>query len=152
MSDEKSPRSIAIARLSAREDSAAGMRAHLVRKGVDEREAEETIADLVASGLVDDSRFTRALARELSIAGKGPLALVARLRKKGIELGLSEARRLLGDVSDRDENTDLRRLLERRYPAALTGDLRELRRAWAACLRRGFTRDAIAACLREPSA
>jgi SOS response regulatory protein OraA/RecX len=152
MSEPKNPRTLALARLAAREVAASDLRAYLRRKGVEPGEAAETVAQLESRGLVDDSRFARALARDLSLKGKGPLALAARLRARGIALGMGEIRALMREASDSDdERGAVRALVERRHPLALQGDERELARAWSLLLRRGFTRDVVARVLREPA-
>ncbi|MCM2324132.1 MAG: recombination regulator RecX [Oligoflexia bacterium] len=147
MSSEKpDTRALALRRLAAREYAAAELRGYLERKGVEEAEAQEVVNALVREGWVDDRRFARAFARDQVIRGKGPMHILAGLRRKGVRIELSEVRGIFAEVSDRNELETARALVERRYPRA-SRDPKVSRRAFQALLRRGFSAETARKCL-----
>lgn len=83
----------AIALITARERSHAGLAERLVEDGYSRGVAESTASDLERIGLVDDERFAHAMARTLANArGKGRSGIARELKMAGIsEEMVSEA-------------------------------------------------------------
>jgi regulatory protein len=115
--------------LTARERSCAGLLERLVDDGFAVEVATDTVASLQRTGLVDDVRFSHALARTMANArGVGRAGIARELRKAGIEEGLADA--ALDEALDEDTE----------YEAAL-------RLASAAAARPGATVDRVASRL-----
>lgn len=152
MNQEKpDPRNLALGRLSVREYSAAEMRAYLKRKGVSDQEARSTVQALVEEGLISDLRYARALTRDQTFKDKGPAYIHAALRRKGVQIDSRQVKEIYAEVSDRDELSAARAVVEKRYPRAFS-DPKERQRAYAALVRRGFSPSVASRCLRhEPS-
>ena len=75
----------AIALITARERSHAGLVARLVEDGYGRDIAESTVTDLQRIGLVDDERFAHAMARTMANArGKGRSGIARELKMAGI--------------------------------------------------------------------
>jgi regulatory protein len=131
---------LALARLTAREYSARELRSYLLRKGHAEDDVDAALARLSEEGRLDDQRYARMMTRHQFLRGKGPAYIQAKLRQKGVSADLGDIRRMIGDEAPEGELQSARRIVERRYPDALT-DRDEAQRAYTALLRRGFTRD-----------
>jgi regulatory protein len=150
-SDKKpkaSPRELALARLNVREYAAKEMADYLARKRVDPREAAEVVADLVRSGLIDDRRYARIIARSQASRGKGPRYVQQKLKMKGVKIDVRELQTLLEETSGQDELSRAREIVERRYPQ-FAEDIKERKRAWDALLRRGFSMETVRKCLQR---
>jgi SOS response regulatory protein OraA/RecX len=147
---EISARDRALGRLNIREYSAAEMRSYLRRKGVATSEAEEVVAQLVAEGLIQDERYARVVARSQANRDKGPGYIMAKLRGKGVKMDLRRSKEIFAEVSTNDEESMIRRILERRYPNA-HANRREMQRAYQGLLRRGFSQEIIRKCLLTSS-
>ncbi len=137
-------RDLALNRLTVREYSAREMIAYLKRKGHSDKVARETVEALSQDKLIDDHRYARAVTRTQAIRDKGPGYILSKLRQKGVKIELSEVRTLYGESADHDELEMARRLVERRYPRACATNIevrdnREIQRAYAALMRRGFS-------------
>ncbi len=142
-SSEKKAFSLALRRLASRETSTLEMKEYLKKKGFSREDIETTVERLLEDKLIDDQRYARAMTRAVAAKGKGPMQVVAALRKKGVELSLRQAKALLQDeVSEWDEVALARKTVERRYPDART-DPKAYRRAYQALLRRGFSPEVI---------
>lgn len=131
-------RELALKRLSLREHSGRELETYLKRKEIPAEIAAETVARLTDENLLDDRRYARAMTRSQAVREKGPGYILQKLRQKGVRIELNEVRELFGENSDRTELDLARHLVERRYPRAAQDD-KELRRAYAALLRRGFS-------------
>jgi len=132
------PRNLALRRLAIREYGSGEMRAYLRRKGVSSQGAAETVEALVKEKLIDDRRYARVIVRDQSFKDKGPTAILAKLRQKGVQIELREVREIFGSAADVSEAEAVKRILDRRYPNAKK-DPKEARRAYMALLRRGFS-------------
>src|SRR4051812_2795009 len=142
-------REIAFRRLSFREQSSSELAAYLRRKGVSEEEAAATVRELAEGGWVDDRRFSAAVARSEAAKGKGPMAVLAKLRRRGGRAGLNQARALFqGAAVAEDETQAVRAVLERRFPEIDQTDRKAITRVYQAMLRRGFSSAAIRAALK----
>jgi regulatory protein len=133
-------RELALRRLSIREHSSRELETYLKQRQIPAEIAAETVAQLTEEKLQDDRRFARAMTRSQVVREKGPGFILQKLRQKGVRIELSEVKELFGDTSDHNELEMARKLVARRYPRA-SQDERELRRAYAALLRRGFSGD-----------
>lgn len=132
------PRQLALNRLSVREYAAAEMRAYLLRKGVDEAQAETIVAELVRDGMISDERYSRVIARHQAHRGKGPHYIAAKLRQKGVRTDARRVRELYREVAPLDELEAARQVVETRYPRAFE-DEKVRSRAYLGLLRRGFS-------------
>lgn len=123
--------------LSVRSRSRAELERRLVRAGYEGQEVESTIADLEASGLVDDERFARELAESKRRRGMGRRAGLAALREKGVDREIAE--RVVGDVNPEDEADRAYRLACARLERlrALSPDV-AYRRTVSFLIRRGY--------------
>lgn len=135
-------RELALRRLSLREHSGRELETYLKRREIPGTIAAETVAQLAEEKLVDDRRYARAMTRSQAVREKGPSYILQKLRQKGVHIELGEVRELFGETSDRSELELARHLVERRYPRAAQ-DQKELRRAYAALLRRGFSGEIV---------
>ncbi|MGH2855994.1 MAG: regulatory protein RecX [Solirubrobacteraceae bacterium] len=158
MSDADGARALALgcAYLNRRERTTAELRAHLLRRGVDEPLADEAVRTLADQGLLDDERFARLFVAEKRELEQWGCDRIRRgLLSHGIDRELAEAALArVGDGEDEPE-TELERalaLLRRRFPA-LPADRRECERALGVLLRKGYgselALDALAAHARD---
>ena len=132
-------RELALARIGRKESSRADLESWLVKKGVTESEAKETAAQLVSEGWLDDHRYARIMVRHQAARGKGPRYISSKLREKGVKLDPERVREIAEELGLSPELETARAIVERRYPAARTGDRKEAGRAFQALLRRGFS-------------
>ncbi len=148
---EKPPnaREIALKRISHREQSSTELKTYLRRKGVEENEAKEAVDALIADGWIDDRRFSAAVARSEAARGKGPMAVLAKLRRRGVRADLGQARELFQDAGTTEVEAVLS-LLSRRYSDIDRSDRKELGRVYQSLLRRGFSSASILAALKTP--
>lgn len=122
----------------------------LRRRGASAAIAVEVVAELEASGYVDDRAFARgwaeARARQKAL---GRQRIAAELRAKGVARELIEAalRETFGEVS---EETQALEVARRRFPALLKRDPRKAAaRLRDHLLRRGFPSEVVGAVLRR---
>jgi SOS response regulatory protein OraA/RecX len=148
-------RSLAMNRLSAKEYAAGEMKRYLRRKGVEKEEAQKIVDELVEKGLISDSRFSSAMAREQANRGKGPRFLQLKLMQKGIRLNERQTKELFETAVPEAESEIIDRVLERRYPALIQGaregqiDRKLQQRAFQGLLRRGFSSDTVKAAMKR---
>jgi len=140
----------ALTLLAARDYTAAKMREKLTRRGFEGVAAEEAVARLEIQGWLSDRRFAERFA-EMAVAGGrffGP-RLRLEMRRRGVPVELIDE--VLGRLrQERDEQDDLRGVMERRFPGfsfSAAGD-REKRRVIAFLQRRGFGLGAIMTVLK----
>ena len=130
----------AVRLLAARGRSTRELVARLRRKGLGPAAVTHAVGRLEAEGLVDDTAFAEQYARSRAARGWGPVAILADLRRRGVERRLAE--RTVGALegsSDEDARAELRRLAARRV-GTLTSLPRETarRRLLSFLGRRGF--------------
>jgi regulatory protein len=142
-------RDLALIRLSVREYGAREMLSYLKRKGIEAEVAAEVVHELTEEKLLDDRRYARAMTRSQANRDKGPGYILGKLKQKGVRIELSEVREIFSETSDRSEMEMAQRIVERRYPRALppTQDEKEVRRAYSALIRRGFSSETARKCL-----
>jgi regulatory protein len=147
-----SARVVALRMLAARALPSAQMVRRLVRKGHRRPAAEAAVADLVASGLVNDEEiarhFVRTRARQKRV---GPGRLAAELRRMGI--GEREAASAVAEALERegvDARAVLREAAERKLRSLAGLDRRVARRRLMAHLRRrGFTATEVSSVVSD---
>lgn len=148
-----SPKELALRRLTLREYSSAELLSYLRRKGVEEAPALEVIRELEESGLIDPKRYAAAIARSQISRGKGPVAVMAKLRRRGLNADLASARRLYeaetgGNPTESGEVQSVKHLLNTRYSGIdLTNEKSRLR-VYRSLLRRGFSPSVVAHVMR----
>jgi SOS response regulatory protein OraA/RecX len=124
----------------------------LRRKGVEEQEARSVVEELVKDGWIDDRRFSAAVARSEAAKGKGPMAVLFKLRRRGVRTDLASARKLFQGASLAAEGDPeieaVRAILSRRFPDLNRADRKQMGRAYQALLRRGFSPASIQAALK----
>ena len=80
----------AVRLLGSRDHSRAELERKLGQRGFDAEATATAFADLVAARYLDDERFAHALAEQLLERGRGPMAIRAKLRERGIDASLAE--------------------------------------------------------------
>lgn len=145
---------LALKRVSIREYGSGELGKYLERKGASAEDARLIVQDLKGRGYLDDRRYARVIARHQAARDKGPQYILGRLRQKGVDLSLSEVKKIYDECLAQGQSLGrgdseieaVQRVLERRYPRAKT-DRSEAKRAYAALLRRGFSSELIQKCL-----
>jgi regulatory protein len=127
--------------LSYRGRSRREIEDRLKRKGVSPEVTAETVRRLTELGLLDDTKFAEAFARDrLEFAHKGWRVVSAELRKKGIPKPVVEQAR--SSAPDEDKSaTELLDKVSRRYAALEPRE--RYRRLHDLLLRRGFSFDTV---------
>lgn len=127
--------------LSYRGRSRREIEDRLKRKGVNPEVIGETVRRLTELGLLDDTRFAEAFARDrLEFAHKGRRVIYAELRKKGISKPVVE--QALSGAPDEDKSAaELLEKVSRRYAALEPRE--RYRKLHDLLLRRGFSFDTI---------
>src|SRR5579885_1719372 len=113
------PKALALRRLTLREYSSAELRAYLRRKGVEEAEAGEVVRELEERGLIDPGRYAAAIARSQISRGKGPVAVLSKLRRRGLSADLAAARKLYESEAGEGPGAEaeaIRKVLAVRFP------------------------------------
>jgi regulatory protein len=123
---------VAMRALARREYSQRGLRERLARAGVAPQDAEEALAELRRTGLLDEGRFAAERARVLADRGRGDAAIRHELEREG--LSGDEIDDALGALEPERERAE--RLVARRGPSAATARL---------LASRGFDEDVVAA-------
>jgi SOS response regulatory protein OraA/RecX len=134
-------------RISRRETSKKDAQKYLQKHKFAPEIIEALVNEFVEKTWIDDSRYTRALIRELSLRGKGPRFMIQKLKEKGITV---EARFIEQELSDQnmgDENEQAIKLLERKFQRlSLPTVKQELfklnQKALGFLIRRGFSVEA----------
>lgn len=136
----------ALGALAFRDRSAAELRRFLRRKDVEDRVADTAVTRLVESGLVDDSRFARALARSRALGvGASRRRVEQELARKGVARAVADE--AIGEVWSEEEVDQgaMALALARKRARALAGlepRVRE-RRLYGYLARRGYGPDEI---------
>ena len=136
--------------LGARDYTTAKMREKLAARGLDGADVEAAVVRLESEGWLSDRRFAERFAETAVNGGRffGP-RLRLEMRRRGVPAELIDEV-LVRLRQEHDEQDDLRRVMERRFPGfsfAAAGD-REKRRVIAFLQRRGFGLGAIMKILK----
>jgi regulatory protein len=122
--------------IAHRERTVAELRTFLERKRVGPEAINHAVAELGASGFLDDARYARQFAEDKRQLEQWGSERIARdLRRRGIATDLIEA--ALCDSSHESELDTALLLLERRFREPPADD-RERDRAWRLLVRRGY--------------
>lgn len=106
-----------------------------LERQVGEEAAEEAIARMEELGLVDDDDYAQRFAKELSQRkGYGILRIRQEMRKKGLT---SEQIEFATSMLEEDPKTQMREILEKKYPLAAESEPVR-RRAFGALVRMGY--------------
>jgi regulatory protein len=127
---------LAYRHLGARDRTAAEVRGHLERRGVDERTAAAAVAELGRQGYLDDARYAQRYAddrRRLDAWGDERIA--RRLQAAGV--GSAEIEAALGEQDLDEARAAAVALLRRRVRIAPAND-RDRERALGLLVRRGY--------------
>ena len=134
--EEQRALQIAHAALSARERTVSELRSMLERKRVEPGAIDHAVAELRATGLLDDARYAQRFAEDKRILERwGSERIELELRRRGVPPDLVEAA-----ARGRERAEELGAaiaLLAERMPARLAGD-RERDRAWRLLVRKGY--------------
>ena len=140
----------ALTLLVARDYTTAKMREKLAARGLNEAAVETAVVRLEREGLLSDSRFAERFAETAVAGGRffGP-RLRLEMRRRGVPAELIDE--VVGRLrQERDEQADLRCVMERRFPgfSFFAASEREKRRIIAFLQRRGFGLGAIMKTLK----
>ena len=80
----------AVRLLGSRDHSSAELARKLALREFDEAAVASALTELRAAGYLDDERFAHALAEQLLGRRRGPMAIRAKLRERGIDGGLAD--------------------------------------------------------------
>jgi regulatory protein len=143
------PRPYALRLLGRRDYTVFELRSRLIDRGYPEEAVDSLITELLAEGLLDDSRVAAAHVRTASsIKGRGRHRIRRELEARGVDATRAEqATALLGGE---EEAAAIERLIGRKtHGRPLEPDDR--RRLFQHLLRRGFSAEAIGKALRSRS-
>jgi len=141
----------ALSLVAAREYTVRGIRRKLVQKDYTLAEADTVLERLVASGIVDDSRYAAEFARQKLVHGGASVRRVRQaLAQKGIDQAIAAAaiERVLADEPV-DQDAAIERLAIRKLRSL--GDLDQVvrrRRVLGFLVRKGYELDDIRRVLR----
>ncbi|MDO3377440.1 regulatory protein RecX [Geoalkalibacter halelectricus] len=150
-SSASDPLALAVRLLSARDRSAAELRAALQRRGVAAELIEQVLDRCRELGYLDDQRFARERARALLRSGRAAgTKILLDLRRRGIDDDLAAAALSAAEAEQSPAQT-LRELCARRFADFVYehADAGERRRVVTFLQRRGFSLDQIMAILRQ---
>lgn len=134
--------------LGYRPRSEAELRGHLRQRGYSARDIDECVARLRQLNYLNDNNFARNwTVSRVTARGYGPKRVEMELRAKGIEPAvIREA--VIETFSAGEEERNARRLLSRRYKNIDLKDAKQLQRATAFLLRRGYSSKTIYTVLK----
>ncbi|MGI5970805.1 MAG: regulatory protein RecX [Oscillospiraceae bacterium] len=128
------PRELAASMLARRPLSEKELLKKLEEKGVEPREAGQTVAWMHEIGAVDDEKYAEVIARHYSRKGFGASRIKQELSRRGI--GRETALRVLESAEPCPDAID--RFIEKKLGGVKEPDRAELKRLNAALQRRGF--------------
>lgn len=129
--------------LSRRPHSRKELKDKLLRRGIEEEDAEDCVAWLAERGFLDDEEYAGAVARHYAAKGYGAGRVRSELQRRGIDREL--AADTLSDLPDNSGKIDA--FLARRLGDPY--DREAVRKVSAALFRRGFSWEEIRAALRR---
>jgi regulatory protein len=122
--------------LAGRERTVAELRAFLERKRVEPQAIDAVVADLCATGVLDDARYAHQFAEDKRTLERWGSGRIARdLRRRGIEPHLIEEVTITQGYAD--ELASAMVLLDERCPGPLSDD-NARDKAWRMLVRRGY--------------
>ena len=133
----------ALEMLSRRPYSRRELKDKLLRKGLDEAQAEDCVDWLCEHGFLDDAEYAGAVARHYAAKGYGAGRVRSELQRRGVERELwGESLAEMGDGTEQLDAYLARRLKD-------PSDRDEVRKIGAALFRRGYSWEEIRAALRR---
>lgn len=129
--------------LSRRPHSRKELKDKLLRRGIDEEDAEDCVAWLAEHGFLDDGEYAGAVARHYAAKGYGAGRVRSELQRRGIDREL--AADTLSDLPDNSGKIDA--FLARKLTDV--NDREAVRKVSAALFRRGFSWEEIRAALHR---
>lgn len=135
----------ALGLLVRREHSRRELIRKLTSRGLDAREVEAAVDQLVEAGWQDDTRFAESVVRNRTGSGYGPIHIRAELRTHGLD---DDAITAALDTFEGSWLENARELVSRRYGDAIHDDLAVRRKAADTLMRRGFSGDVVRGATR----
>jgi len=132
--------------LARREHGVLELSGKLITRGFDAEPVEAVVSDLIADGLLSDSRFAEAFVHSRFQKGSGPQKIHAELRQRGIDDDLISAS--LESVSEHWLQR-VREVREKKYGPEQPQDFRERNRQMRFLQQRGFTSEQIYAVFKD---
>ena len=132
--------------LARREHSEQELIRKLTARGFGEILVEAAVAELVADGLLSNTRFAEAFVHSRFQRGSGPQKICAELRERGIDAGLSS---LCIEAFEEQWWQRVRDVREKKFGAALPGDFKERSRQMRFLQQRGFTSEQISGAFKD---
>ena len=129
--------------LSRRSYSRRELRDKLLRRGMDEAEADDCVQWLCERGFLDESEYAGAVARHYAAKGYGPGRVRSELQRRGVGRELWDEK--IAEIGGSEDKLDA--YLARRLKDPSDRD--EVRKIGAALFRRGFSWEEIRAALRR---
>ena len=145
---------LALRRLTVREYSSVELQGYLRRKGVSGADARAVVLELEERGLIDPGRYAAAIARSQIARGKGPRAVLAKLKRRGLKADLGTARRIYDTEAGGSGLTELeavRRVISSRFPGLDVSDRKAVARVYRFLNNRGFSAETICSALDTTS-
>lgn len=132
--------------LARREHGVLELTRKLIARGFDTDPVEAAVHDLIADGLLSDSRFAEAFVHSRFQKGSGPQKIHAELRQRGIDDALVSA--CLESISEQ-WLARLRAVREKKFGPEQPRDFRERNRQMRFLQQRGFTSEQIYAVFKD---
>jgi regulatory protein len=135
-------KSFAYKRLSIKPLSTAELRRQLKERKVSEKNTDAVIQELTNLGYLNDEEWIESFIRSQSNRQKGPQAVAAKLKWKGLKE--EEFQEPLQEMMDDEvQKEGIQKLLSTRYRSKDLQDRRERDKVIAALVRRGYSLDVI---------
>lgn len=131
-------RQTALRRLDRRECSTGDISECLRRKKFPADIITQVVQELVDRKYINNEKYSRIVAREQTLRGKGPNWIRMKLKQKGIVAERGAIETLIQEVTETSELDTARAVLCRRYPQARANPVIG-KKAIQALLRRGFS-------------
>ncbi|MGB5180459.1 MAG: regulatory protein RecX [Gammaproteobacteria bacterium] len=132
--------------LARREHGVLELTRKLTTRGFDADSVEAAVRDLIADGLLSDSRFAEAFVHSRFQKGSGPQKIHAELRQRGIDDDLIST--CLESVSEQWLER-VREVREKKFGPEPPRDFRERNRQMRFLQQRGFTSEQIYAVFKD---
>lgn len=128
-------------RLARSSQSSMALLKSLQERCVSQTVQQNILTYLTKSGFIDDQDYVQRLIAGEKARGRGPAAIRAKLRKKGIPSSMAKAG--LDGLNEEDQQLILQRLIQTRYSRRNLEDPKDRQKVIAALVRRGFSYDMI---------
>jgi regulatory protein len=132
--------------LARREHSEQQLTRKLTGRGFDEELVEIAVAQLVADGLLSNTRVAEAFVNSRFQRGSGPQKIRMELRERGVAPELAS---LSIEAFDDQWRQRVREVREKKFGAEQPGDFKERSRQMRFLQQRGFTSEQISAAFKD---